>query len=572
MTGKVPVALPPRKTKTKTKIEATANVNTQAYPKVKSRPRASAPVRWTADEDARLAAAVAAQGGGRGRRWKAVAARVGTRTHAQCLQRWNKAVRPGLRKGRWSYAEDAVLVAMMEGCFEGGGGSTPGTSTTTSSSTSSSEAGYSAGATAAVLSEPFPPVAEAAAAGQGQYAEQATEHATEQAASARDRGLDPRSSSWAHIAMHIPGRTSKQCRERWFHSLDPTINRGPYTPDEDETILALADKTGNRWAEVARRLPRAVYALRAARAAGLQQQQQQLDLGLGGGSGAHTSTDTTTTTGSMMSLSSTSTNAGVSMTKSGASAVVEGSPYVGRRTSEAVKVRFKALDRHRRAGGVPGTCPQAAKAQSSARSSRTQTQTQVHSQAEAQAQRRRHTRTGEPGGREEQEQKHEHQYDDDICCGLSFTNSVPSVAASFTELLSSLPDFADLDIAFLHPVHQAPAPAPAPHYDDDNRDHHGYDGGLGQEYQGSFCGDDDKDDGGGVRDEDEDEDARLDRLIGSLMAVAGETEAQEGDKGREGESEAGGRSKRRKLRKEQPGHGIGGECDFGELLFAGSSW
>ena len=35
------------------------------------------------------------------------------RDNAQCLQRWNKVLKPGLVKGPWSVEEDAMLMEMM---------------------------------------------------------------------------------------------------------------------------------------------------------------------------------------------------------------------------------------------------------------------------------------------------------------------------------------------------------------------------------------------------------------------------------------------------------------------------
>ena len=51
------------------------------------------------------------------------------------------------------------------------------------------------------------------------------------------------------------GRTSKQCRERWCHHLNPDINKGPYTRQEDETILKVHEKLGNKWSLIAAKLP-----------------------------------------------------------------------------------------------------------------------------------------------------------------------------------------------------------------------------------------------------------------------------------------------------------------------------
>jgi len=61
--------------------------------------------------------------------------------------------------------------------------------------------------------------------------------------------------SWTKIAEHIPGRTAKQCRERWHLNLDPSINRGPWTKQEDDILLGLHAKIGNKWAEIKRSLP-----------------------------------------------------------------------------------------------------------------------------------------------------------------------------------------------------------------------------------------------------------------------------------------------------------------------------
>jgi len=61
--------------------------------------------------------------------------------------------------------------------------------------------------------------------------------------------------SWAAVAERIEGRTSKQCRERWFNHLDPNIKRGNYTAEEDQIILAQQQKIGNRWSLISAMLP-----------------------------------------------------------------------------------------------------------------------------------------------------------------------------------------------------------------------------------------------------------------------------------------------------------------------------
>jgi len=61
--------------------------------------------------------------------------------------------------------------------------------------------------------------------------------------------------NWGEVANKISGRTSKQCRERWYNHLDPTIKRGNYTPEEDALIIAKQTELGNRWSIISALLP-----------------------------------------------------------------------------------------------------------------------------------------------------------------------------------------------------------------------------------------------------------------------------------------------------------------------------
>jgi hypothetical protein len=61
--------------------------------------------------------------------------------------------------------------------------------------------------------------------------------------------------NWGKLALHMPGRTSKQCRERWCHHLDPAVKKEEFTADEDFLLLSLQSRFGNRWASISRMMP-----------------------------------------------------------------------------------------------------------------------------------------------------------------------------------------------------------------------------------------------------------------------------------------------------------------------------
>ena len=60
---------------------------------------------------------------------------------------------------------------------------------------------------------------------------------------------------WSVIAEHIPGRIGKQCRERWFNHLDPSLKKGAWTEEEDRILQEWHAKEGNKWSEIAKHLP-----------------------------------------------------------------------------------------------------------------------------------------------------------------------------------------------------------------------------------------------------------------------------------------------------------------------------
>ncbi|KAJ3437680.1 myb protein [Anaeramoeba flamelloides] len=61
---------------------------------------------------------------------------------------------------------------------------------------------------------------------------------------------------WKQIALFVPSRTPKQCRERWIHQLDPELFHGDWTQEEDDKILENRKIIGNKWSIIQKQLPR----------------------------------------------------------------------------------------------------------------------------------------------------------------------------------------------------------------------------------------------------------------------------------------------------------------------------
>ena len=69
--------------------------------------------------------------------------------------------------------------------------------------------------------------------------------------------------NWVKIASEVSSlaspagnvRTGKQCRERFHNHLDPNITKCPWTKEEEDIIITMQAKMGNKWAEIAKYLP-----------------------------------------------------------------------------------------------------------------------------------------------------------------------------------------------------------------------------------------------------------------------------------------------------------------------------
>ena len=60
---------------------------------------------------------------------------------------------------------------------------------------------------------------------------------------------------WTKVAECLPGRVGKQCRERWFNHLDPSVKKGKWSQEEDDIIFEMQKNIGNKWSEIAKFVP-----------------------------------------------------------------------------------------------------------------------------------------------------------------------------------------------------------------------------------------------------------------------------------------------------------------------------
>ena len=62
---------------------------------------------------------------------------------------------------------------------------------------------------------------------------------------------------WSEIATRLgTGRVGKQCRERWYNHLDPTLKKStPWSAEEEGLLFSQQEKIGNQWKEISHMIP-----------------------------------------------------------------------------------------------------------------------------------------------------------------------------------------------------------------------------------------------------------------------------------------------------------------------------
>jgi hypothetical protein len=62
--------------------------------------------------------------------------------------------------------------------------------------------------------------------------------------------------NWSEIERLMPGRTSRQCRERWNLYLSPSVSNATWTPEEDLVLIRLSQVVGPKWTVITKNFPR----------------------------------------------------------------------------------------------------------------------------------------------------------------------------------------------------------------------------------------------------------------------------------------------------------------------------
>lgn len=61
--------------------------------------------------------------------------------------------------------------------------------------------------------------------------------------------------NWVKIAEYMPGRTAKQCRDRFCNYLSEPHRLGPWEKEEDDILLSILSMIGPKWVEISKHIP-----------------------------------------------------------------------------------------------------------------------------------------------------------------------------------------------------------------------------------------------------------------------------------------------------------------------------
>ena len=64
-----------------------------------------------------------------------------------------------------------------------------------------------------------------------------------------------KSYNWKNVSEFLPGRTPKQCRDRYANYLSNYISNEPWKKEEDELLLMYLSLFGTKWVEISHHIP-----------------------------------------------------------------------------------------------------------------------------------------------------------------------------------------------------------------------------------------------------------------------------------------------------------------------------
>lgn len=188
--------------------------------------RTTKPRKWLPEEDEMLRKAVQEHGA---KHWKNIAQLVPGRSHVQCLQRWNKVLKPGLRKGPWTEEEDGILTSLVEGNDQ-----------VNWTDVSAQIFGRSAKQCRERWYFNLDPRIK-----KGEW--------TEEEDNTLINAQLKHGNRWAHISTLLPGRTENAVKTR-FKSIMRAKKR-EWSAEEDDQLLQLQRSLGSKWEEIAKKMP-----------------------------------------------------------------------------------------------------------------------------------------------------------------------------------------------------------------------------------------------------------------------------------------------------------------------------
>lgn len=61
--------------------------------------------------------------------------------------------------------------------------------------------------------------------------------------------------NWDSIALYMGNKNARQCRDRWNGYLNPAVEHGPWTKEEDSKLVSLLAEYGRSWTKISSYFP-----------------------------------------------------------------------------------------------------------------------------------------------------------------------------------------------------------------------------------------------------------------------------------------------------------------------------